>query len=253
MMDIHTESRTGTSAGPLEHFQVTVRIAECSNRPAADEFVNTNRFAILVVDEVHGRQFDEYRYAVSEFQFLFKTAADHLLWGNAMYFFSQGTHELHSSGRDNKGLETVGAKITEEFDHRLIGEIRVGPFELRMRGPSQPVLHDLLELGGCDASVCCCHDGQECLVSSSQGPFEITFEKRGERLGFFPFRMLRRQFPHAIQSEEKLKVHGLLSPEGTVVVERHDALRRRYKIRSALLRHFGDEFNQRFLYRAVVP
>jgi hypothetical protein len=56
-MNGETESRPRTSAGPLEHLQIAVRIAECGDGTAADEFLNTDSLAILIVNTIDRRQF----------------------------------------------------------------------------------------------------------------------------------------------------------------------------------------------------
>src|SRR5206468_9566017 len=65
--------------------------------------------------------------------------------------------------------------------------------------------------------------------------------------------MLRRERLHAIQREEHLEIHRLLAPERAVVVERGDALLRRYELRAALSRSRLDEFYDGLLGRSIVP
>src|SRR5450755_2489166 len=65
--------------------------------------------------------------------------------------------------------------------------------------------------------------------------------------------MLRRENLYAIESEEELKIHRLLSPQRAVVVERGDSLGDRNEIRRALFGHLHDEVNDGLLSLAVVP
>src|SRR5439155_25022280 len=74
-----------------------------------------------------------------------------------------------------------------------------------------------------------------------------------ERFFRFPLRMLRRDRLHAINREEELEIHWLLTPERSVVIERGDALLERNKIRRAFLGDLSDEFGDGLLGRAVIP
>ena len=56
-----------------------------------------------------------------------------------------------------------------------------------------------------------------------------------------------------VQREEHLHLHRLLAPERAVVVEGGDAVGGRHEVGAALLRHAGDEVEQRRLDGAVTP
>src|SRR6266849_10506983 len=46
----HAEAHAATQCCPLQHLKITIGIAECRDRPAADGFVDADRLARLVVD-----------------------------------------------------------------------------------------------------------------------------------------------------------------------------------------------------------
>lgn len=79
------------------------------------------------------------------------------------------------------------------------------------------------------------------------------FEKRSERFIGFPLRMLWCNRLHAIERNEKLEVHRLLSPERAVVVESGNAARRPDKAGPSVLGHRCDKFDQGLFSRSVVP
>jgi hypothetical protein len=54
------------------------------------------------------------------FVFRFDFGANDLFGRDAIHLFRPGPHELDAATGDNKGLETVRAKIGEQFEHRLI-------------------------------------------------------------------------------------------------------------------------------------
>jgi hypothetical protein len=58
---------------------------------------------------------------------------------------------------------------------------------------------------------------------------------------------------HLVEGEDELVVQRLLDPQRAVIVERGDALGRRYKVESTLLGHPRDEIDYRLLNGAVVP
>ncbi|MCY1382926.1 hypothetical protein D9M69_710000 [compost metagenome] len=53
--------------------------------------------------------------------------------------------------------------------------------------------------------------------------------------------MLRGEALDLVQGEQHLEVHGLLAPQGAVVVEHRDALGRGNVVLAALVRHGADE------------
>src|SRR3954465_8323133 len=101
-MDIEAETQAGGLAGPLQHLQVTVGVAESRDRPTADDPLDGERLALLVVDEVNGSQLDEHRLAIAHFELLLPRAADDLLGRNGVDLLGERAHELHATARNNK-------------------------------------------------------------------------------------------------------------------------------------------------------
>jgi hypothetical protein len=150
-------------------------------------------------------------------------------------------------------LKPFARRIGEQFEHRLVREISVGPPEGRMHGRGQPGFDDLLELAGGHAGVGGGDELQERLLAAGQGAFEVAFEQRRKRLSVLPLRMLWRKGLDAIQGEEELEIERLLRPQCAVVVERGDAFGGRNEVGAALLRHLRDELDDGSLRRAVSP
>jgi hypothetical protein len=68
VMDNQAKAGTASHRRPLQHFQITVGIAERGDRPAADMFVDADWLAGLVVDEIHLRQTEKLRPAVAHLE-----------------------------------------------------------------------------------------------------------------------------------------------------------------------------------------
>ena len=68
-----------------------------------------------------------------------------------------------------------------------------------------------------------------------------------------PLGVLRGERLDAVERERELDVHRLLGPQRAVVVEHGDALGGRHVAGRALLRHLGDEGDDRLPGRTVVP
>jgi hypothetical protein len=56
MMDKQAKAGASRNRRPLQHFEIAVGIAECRDRTAADELIDADRLASLVVDEIEFRQ-----------------------------------------------------------------------------------------------------------------------------------------------------------------------------------------------------
>jgi hypothetical protein len=65
--------------------------------------------------------------------------------------------------------------------------------------------------------------------------------------------MLRSESLHTVEREEKLKIHRLLGPKGTVVVEGGDPFFDGYEVGAVALRDLLDEGGDGFLRRCIVP
>ena len=61
VVDDQPEAHAAGHRGPLQHFEVAVGIAEGRDRAAADMFIDADRLAGLVVDEVDLRQAEQHR------------------------------------------------------------------------------------------------------------------------------------------------------------------------------------------------
>ena len=55
--------------------------------------------------------------------------AHHLLGRNAVNTFGEDAHELDAATGNDKGLETVGAEIAQQLQHRLVNQFGIGPIE----------------------------------------------------------------------------------------------------------------------------
>src|SRR5215510_2034912 len=126
-MDEAQETCTAARCSPLQHLQVSVRVAESENRPPPDKFVDGHGLADFVVDEIDLRQPYQHRLAISHLKLGLNGAANDLLGRNAIDLFCPRTHKLDSTPRYDIGLETVGAQIRQEFKHGLIDHCRVRP------------------------------------------------------------------------------------------------------------------------------
>ncbi len=147
VMNVKTQRLRGAvQAGPLQHLQVTVGIAECCNRPAADVLHDADRLALLVVDEVDIRQPVNRRYSVAHLKFELDSGSDDLLWRYAVGFVSPRPHEINATARDDECLEAVGAQVGQQLQHRLIDHLCVEPIGLRVAGALDPVVDRLVEL-----------------------------------------------------------------------------------------------------------
>ena len=80
--------------------------------------------------------------------------------------------------------------------------------------------------------------------------FHVTFKRRLEWLRVLPFWMERSQCLHAIERKSQLGVHRMFHPQGAIIIERCNALGGRHKIRRTLLRHGGNEIQDRLLFVA---
>ena|SRR6185369_1233677 len=96
-MDDQAEPWTTSRRGPLEHFDVAVRISERCDRTPADRLMDADRFAGMVVDEVDVGQTKQHRPAVATLVLHFDAAADHLLWRHTVDALDPRAHELDAA------------------------------------------------------------------------------------------------------------------------------------------------------------
>ncbi len=230
VVDDEPEPSSRPGGGPLQHLEIAVGIAESRDGSAADELVNTDGLAGLVVDEVELGQAHEHRSALAHFELHLDAAADDLLGRNAVDTLGPRPHELDASARDDPGLEPVRAKVVEQLQHRSKGQLRVRPVERRMPGRRNPVGNGLLELR-CRHAAVGCHDELEQAVLTAFGErLHVALERGLERLLLGPFRVLCGHGLHAVDYEEELEVGRLLAPERAVVIEDRDAFIGRHEV-----------------------
>src|SRR5512146_2694940 len=136
-MNDQCEAWSRSSHGPLQHLQITVRVAERSDRATSDVLLDADRLARLVIDEIDLRQLHKHRLAVPHFEREPALAANYLFWRNAVDLLCPRPHELNAAARHDVRLEPVVAQIGEQFEHGLINEIGIGPFEARMARHSE--------------------------------------------------------------------------------------------------------------------
>jgi len=75
------------------------------------------------------------------------------------------------------------------------------------------------------------HQFQQCVFAARKDRLEVALECGLERLFLLPLRMLGRERLHLVEGEGELEIHGLLTPEGPVVVEDRNALGGANKLR----------------------
>ncbi|MNP37740.1 hypothetical protein D3C76_1312020 [compost metagenome] len=81
----------------------------------------------------------------------------------------------------------------------------------------------------------------------------IVFQHGLERLGGFPFRVLRGGALDLFQGEQQFEIHRLLAPQGAVVIEHGDAVLGFDEVLAALIGHRLDELDDVLFRRTVVP
>ena len=85
-------------------------------------------------------QAHQHRLAVAQLVLRLDAAADDLLGRDAVDLLGPRPHELDAPAGDDEGLEAVGAQVGEQFQHRLIDHVGVGPARLGMPRRGEPVL-----------------------------------------------------------------------------------------------------------------
>jgi len=117
VMHKHAQARSRCGGRPLEHFEVTVRVAEGGDRPLADELVDSDRLACPVVDEVDFRQPNDHRLAVTDFVLRLDAGPDDLLGRHAVQLLGDHAQEVDASARHGVRLESVRAQVLEQLAH----------------------------------------------------------------------------------------------------------------------------------------
>src|SRR5262245_26188752 len=96
-MDETQKARTAACRSPLQHLQVSIRIAKGEDGTPSDEFVDGNRLANFVVDEIDLGQARQHGLAVAHLKLGLDCAANDLLRRNAIDLFCPGAHELNAT------------------------------------------------------------------------------------------------------------------------------------------------------------
>ncbi len=145
MQDQQHEPRPAAALRVFQHLLVASGISERHDGPAANVLVDGDGFAVFITVEVQLRQTHEDGLTITDFKLCLDAAADDLFRRDAINLFRPGAHELDAAAGNDEVLETVGAQVGEQFEHRLINTLGVRPFVFWMFRGSEPVLDDLLE------------------------------------------------------------------------------------------------------------
>jgi hypothetical protein len=114
--------------------------------------------------------------------------------------------------RDNEGLEVVGAKVGEQFEHRLINHFGIKLAGLRMLRRRDPVTHGPGKFLGGHAGMGGRHQLGEARLTRRRDAMQVAFEQRGEWFLRFPFGMVGREGLDSIHEKEDLCINRLLRP-----------------------------------------
>src|SRR5208283_5662006 len=117
MMDKQAKAGASRNRRPLQHFEIAVGIAECRDRAAADELIDADRLASLVVDEIEFRQTEKLRFAIAYLELSLDGRSHDLFRRHAIDPLGPRPHELDAATRHDKGLEPASAQIAEQLDH----------------------------------------------------------------------------------------------------------------------------------------
>ena len=163
------------------------------------------------------------------------------------------TDELDATAGGDECLEAVGAQVGQQFQHGLVDQFGVGPFEASVPSLRDPLRSDLRELVAVHAGVSHRDQLHQTFFARGGERLHVVVQHRLEWLLVGPGRILRRERLDAVQNEGELDVHRLLDPQRAVIVEGRDALLDRDEVRAALIGGTRDEVDDRFLGRALVP
>ena len=191
--------------------------------------------------------------AADDLKFRDDAGADHLRGRDSIHLGSPGTHEFDATAGNDEHLKTARAQVTHQFELRLIDTLGVKPLEPWMLRRFDPVAGDGGEFVGRHAGVRGHSHLKEALLARRNDRLHVAFQKRLEGLCCLPIRVLGGEFFHSVEDERDLGVDRLLHPQGTVVVKRGDPLGRFDVVLAVLVRHGGNEFQDCFLRRTVVP
>src|SRR5262245_3471731 len=221
----------------LEHFAVSVRIPEASDRLPADELRNGDRLCRPVVEQVDLRVNHDHGHAFAHLEMCLECSTDHLRWGYSVCLLGEDPHEVGAAARDDKREKTIGSKIVEDFEHRLIHELREWTPELRMTSGLQPIPHGFLKLHERHARVRKLDDWYDRLHSLGSDRLQIARQQRFEWFARCQLGMLRSFFRGRIERKKELHGKRLFAPQRSIVIENRNASVRRNEIGTSLSRH----------------
>ena len=173
--------------------------------PAADEAVDADRLARAVVDEVDLRLASSAPACRRASRTSLRRCCRRPARAGCRNASSaHGAHELDAAAGDDERLEAVGAQVAEQFEHRLVDALGVGPLEPRMlRGRAASPARSLRTRRSS------CRRGWPAMISSSafSPPASAAFmspassDLNGSLV--LPLRMLRRQRLDAVEREQR--------------------------------------------------
>ncbi|MND60737.1 hypothetical protein D3C80_519740 [compost metagenome] len=233
--------------------QVAVGVAEGEDWPTTDHRVDAFRFARAIVVVGQFRRAQDRRLAILVFKAGNEGRADNLLGRYPIDLLGEGSHEPGVATGDDVGLEVFAAQVVEHLQHRLEDHFGVRLAGFRMPGLTQPGLGIVIERFGGHAGVGRTEDLQQALHAGGGQCLVIVFQHGLERLGGFPFRVLRRGAFDFFQGEQQLEVHRLLAPQGAVVVEHGNAVLGFDEVLAVLIGDRLHELDDLLFRRTVVP
>jgi hypothetical protein len=186
MMHHDTKPALAGLGRPLQHLEITIRVPEGRNRPAADLLVDADGLAGAIVDEVHLGQAKQHGFAVAALELGDDTGADDLLGRDAIALLGEGPDELGSATGRDVGLEPIGTQVGQDLQHGLVHELVVAAAEARVLGGREPLLDALPELLWRHAGMRHGDDLDGSLLAGGCERCHVAFEHRLERLRVLP-------------------------------------------------------------------
>ena len=150
-------------------------------------------------------------------------------------------------------LNPLDAKVLQQLQHRLEGQLGVGPVPAAMPGGPEPCLDVGFELLRRHAGESRRQDLFEVLHRQFGDRLLVTRQDSLEGLDVLQRWLLFDDSGNTIQAVNHLGVHRMLDPQCAVLVEGHDAIFGRNELRGPPLRGLAHERQNRVLRRAVIP
>ena len=97
VMDNQAKADATGHRRPLQHFDIAIGIAECRYRTAADELIDADRLASLVIDKVEFRQSEKLRPAIAHLELRLDRRSHDLFRRHAVDPLGPRTHELDAT------------------------------------------------------------------------------------------------------------------------------------------------------------